>query len=118
MPLDKLLTALSRRPAWVIVAWVGLATAVGFGSPNLTRLAAEGQSKLLGRASESRRASELIRRAWPDQAYESTVVLALHRPAGLTDSDRRFAISLAQRIVPAACFGLWGRRLALRSPSG
>ena len=48
MPLDKLLTVLSRRPAWVIVAWVGLATAVGFGSPNLTRLAAEGQSKLLG----------------------------------------------------------------------
>ena len=24
MTLDKLLTVLSRRPAWVIVAWVGL----------------------------------------------------------------------------------------------
>ena len=101
MPLDKLLTVLSRRPAWVIVAWAGLATAVGFGSPNLTRLAAEGQAKLLGHASESRRASEMVRRAWPDQAYESTVVLALHRPAGLTDSDRRFAISLAQRFESA-----------------
>jgi len=75
MTLDKLLTVLSRRPAWVIVAWVSLATAVGLGSPNLTRLAAEGQSKLLGHASESRRASELVRRVWPDQAYESTAVL-------------------------------------------
>src|SRR5271157_3927190 len=101
MTLDKLLTVLSRRPAWVIVAWVGLATAVGLGSPNLTRLAAEGQSKLLGHASESRRASELVRRAWPDQAYESTAVLALHRPAGLTDSDRRFAVNLAQRFESA-----------------
>ena len=58
MPLDTLLTVLSRRPAWVIVAWAGLATAVGFGSPNLTRLAAEGQAKLLGHASESRRADD------------------------------------------------------------
>ena len=101
MTLDKLLTVLSRRPAWVIVAWLGLATAVGLGSPNLTKLAAEGQTKLLGQASESRRASELVQRAWPDQAYESTAVLALHRPAGLTDSDRAFAVSLARRFESA-----------------
>ena len=97
MPLDTLRTVLSRRPLWVVGAWTGLAPAVGLASPNLTKLAAEGQSKLLGTESESRRAAELVRRAWPDQAYESTVVLALHRPTGLTEADRRFAISLAQR---------------------
>ena len=48
MPLDTLRTVLSRRPVWVVVAWVALRLAVGLASPNLTRLAAEGQSKLLG----------------------------------------------------------------------
>jgi RND superfamily putative drug exporter len=88
---------LSRRPTWVVVFWVGLAAVVGLTSPDLTRLAAEGQSKLLGRESESRRAAELVRRAWPDQSYESTAVLALHRPENLTDADRRFAAELAHR---------------------
>ena len=99
MPLDTIRTVLSRRPAWVVAVWVALALIVGLTSPNLTRLAAEGQSKLLGRESESRRAAELVRRAWPDQAYESTAVLALHRPSGLTEADRRFAVSLAERFV-------------------
>ncbi len=101
MTLDKILTVLSRRPAWVIAAWLALAAAVGLGSPNLTRLAAEGQSKLLGQASESRRAAELVRQAWPDQAYESTAVLALYRPAGLTEPDRRFAVDVVQRFEAA-----------------
>lgn len=101
MTLDKILTVLSRRPAWVITAWLALAAAVGLGSPNLTRLAAEGQSKLLGQASESRRAAELVRQAWPDQAYESTAVLALYRPAGLTEPDRRFAVDVVHRFEAA-----------------
>ena len=58
MTLDKFFTVLNRRPAWVIWAWLSLAVAVGLGSPNLTRLAAEGQSKLLGQSSESRSAAE------------------------------------------------------------
>ena len=97
MPLDTLRAVLSRRPVWVVGVWTVLAVTVGLTSPSLTKLAAEGQSKLLGRESESRRAAELVRRAWPDQAYESTAVLALHRPTGLTEADRRFAAKVAQR---------------------
>ena len=119
MPLDTIRTVLSRRPAWVVAVWVALALVVGLTSPSLTRLAAEGQSKLLGRESESRRAAELVRRAWPDQAYESTAVLALHRPSGLTEADRRFAVRLAERfvapIIPVTCCGCWDPRAFPRS---
>jgi RND superfamily putative drug exporter len=101
MPQPTFRTLLGRRPAWVVGVWVALAVIVGLTSPNLTRLAAEGQSKLLGKGSESRRAAELVRQAWPDQAYESTVVLALHRPAKLTDADREFAARLAERFEAA-----------------
>ena len=101
MPLGSLQTVLSRRPIWVVGVWTVLAVTVGMVSPNLTKFAAEGQSKLLGRESESRRAAELIRRAWPDQSYESTAVLALHRPAGLTEADRQFAVKVAHRFEAA-----------------
>jgi RND superfamily putative drug exporter len=101
MPLDTLRAVLSRRPICVVGVWTALALTVGLTSPNLTRLAAEGQSRLLGRESESRRAAELVRRAWPDQAYESTAVLALHRPAGLTEGDRRVAAKVAERFEAA-----------------
>jgi RND superfamily putative drug exporter len=97
MPLDTIRTALSHRPIGVVAFWAGIALVVGLAAPSLTRLAAEGQSKLLGREAESRLAAELVRNAWPDQAYESTAVLALHRPTGLTEADRGLAAQLAQR---------------------
>ncbi len=57
--------------------WVATAGATGFLAPNLTRLAAQGQANLLGGDAESRGAGEARRLAWPDQAYESLVVLGL-----------------------------------------
>src|SRR3954470_12240906 len=101
MPIDTFRAVLGRKPAWVVLVWLILALGVGFTAPNLTKLAAEGQSKLLGSESESRRAAELVRRAWPDQSYESTAVLALHRPTTLTGADRQFAKRLAERFEAA-----------------
>ncbi|OJW26935.1 MAG: multidrug RND transporter [Planctomycetales bacterium 71-10] len=95
--LESIRTFSSRRPAWTAAAWLALAVGVGVGAPDLTRLAAEGQSKLLGSEAESRRAAELVRRCWPDQAYESTAVAALHRPGGLVAADREFAAALEGR---------------------
>jgi uncharacterized membrane protein YdfJ with MMPL/SSD domain len=46
------------RPGRVVVIWVAAAVAVGLSAPDLTRLAAEGQSQLLGRDAESLRAGE------------------------------------------------------------
>ena len=54
MPIDRLRAVLGRRPAWVVVVWLILALGVGLTAPNLTKLAAEGQSKLLGNEAESR----------------------------------------------------------------
>jgi RND superfamily putative drug exporter len=101
MPLDPLCNILGRKPVWVVAAWLIAALVVGLAAPDLTRLAAEGQSKLLGSESESRRAAEMVRKAWPDQSYESTAVLAIHRPAGLTEADRRLARALEGRFSAA-----------------
>src|SRR5262245_7588649 len=96
MILDSLRSTVSRRPGWVVGAWLAAVVAVGATAPDLTRLAAEGQARLLGRDSESLRAAELVGRSWPEQAYESLAVVTLHRPGGLTGADRRFAHHLAR----------------------
>lgn len=91
-----------RHPGWVLGAWVLVASAVYALAPDLTTLAAEGQSRMLGRDAESRRAAELVRRAWPDQTYGSLAVSVLHREGGLTDADRAFARDLAKRFQEGA----------------
>lgn len=96
MVMDSVRRFVSRRPAVVAVVWLGLAAAVGLGAPDLTRLAAEGQAKVLGDDVESRRAAEVMARAWPGQAYESLAVAALYRPEGLTAGDRYYARRLAR----------------------
>jgi RND superfamily putative drug exporter len=78
-----------------------LALAIGVLAPDLTRLAAEGQAKMLPADAESLRAAELVGRAWPDQAYESMAVVALHRAAGLTAADLGYARRLAARLERA-----------------
>ena len=97
MGLGAIRDLASRRPLWVIGSWLIVAAVVGILSPDLTRLAAEGQARMLAGGAESRRAAELVRQCWPDQAYESMIVAVLYRPAGLTDADRRFGARLARR---------------------
>ena len=75
--------------------------AVGLLAPNLTRLAAEGQAKMLPRDAECLRAAEMVGQAWPEQAYESTAVVALHRGEGLTAGDLAYARRLAARFERA-----------------
>ena len=43
------------------------------------------------------RAAEMVGQAWPEQAYESMAVVALHRPEGLTAGDAAYARRLAAR---------------------
>ena len=71
---------------------------MGFFAPNLTRLAAEGHANLLAGDAESEAAGEALRRAWPDQAYESLVVTAVHRSGGLTAVDLGYATRLARAV--------------------
>ena len=86
--LDAMRTFVSRRPGWIVTIWLAAAMVVGCLSPNLTKLAAEGQAKMLASDAESRRAAELVKQSWPDEAYEAMAVAVLHRPGGLTAADR------------------------------
>src|SRR4051794_17347935 len=87
MNFDSLRSLVSRRPGWVVGTWGALALAVGLLAPDLTKLAAEGQARMLGRDAESIRASEVVGRAWPGEAFESLAVAALHRPGGVGEAD-------------------------------
>ena len=98
MVSDTRRTFVSRRPGLIVGLWLALAVVIGLASPNLTRLAAEGQARVLGEDVESRRAAAEIAKAWPDEAYESLAVLALYRPEGLTPKDREYASRLARAL--------------------
>ena len=97
MAIDRFRSAVTRRPGWFVGFWVLLAAFVGLAAPDLTRIAAEGQAHLADEDSESSRGARMIRDAWPDQAYESQVVVALSRPSGLKPQDHAFARRLADR---------------------
>ena len=101
MSLDSLRSVVSRRPWTVVACWMALALTVGLLAPNLTRLAAEGQAKMLPRDAECLRAAEMVGQAWPEQAYESMAVVALHRREGLTAGDLAYARRLAARFERA-----------------
>ncbi len=103
MALEGIKLLSSRRPGLVVMTWLGIAVLVGVLSPDLTRLAAEGQARMLAGGAESRVAAEVVRQCWPDQSYESMIVAALDRPSGLTDADRQYAARLERR------FGATGR---------
>ncbi|MBV8075071.1 MAG: hypothetical protein JO284_01650, partial [Planctomycetaceae bacterium] len=51
--MEPLRSIVSRRPGWVVGTWLLVAATVGLLSPDLTRLAAEGQAKLLTGDTES-----------------------------------------------------------------
>src|SRR3954447_25526002 len=100
MPLDSLRSLVSRRPGWVVGSWFAVAIAVGLLSPDLTRLAAEGQANLLtAGSSDSLRTALGVSRDWPDQYYEALAIVALHRPGGLAEADHDFARRLSDRIT-------------------
>src|SRR5271163_1054974 len=99
MGKDRVRAYVCGQPGWVVAIWLVVATVIGCLAPNLTKLAAEGQAKMLASNAESRRAAELVRQSWPAQSYESMVVAILHRPAGLTDADKQYAGRRADRFA-------------------
>ena len=99
--MDPLRSIVSRRPGWVVGTWLLVAATVGLLSPDLTRLAAEGQAKLLTGDTESLRAALQVGKDWPDQYYESLAIVALHRPGGLTRADHAYARRMSDRIMAA-----------------
>jgi RND superfamily putative drug exporter len=97
MAIERFRSAVTRRPGWFVGAWVVLAAFVGLAAPDLTRLAAEGQAHLVDEDAESSHGAALIREAFPDQTYDSQVVVALHREPALTADDMAYARRLEDR---------------------
>jgi len=95
MNLDFWRSVACRRPGWVVAGWLSAAVLVGVLAPNLTRLAAEGQAKLLNHDAESLRVARVVARAWPEHASESMAVIAFYRPAGLSADDRAYVSRVA-----------------------
>ncbi len=98
MTLRRLRWFVSRHPLPVVIFWAVLTAWLVIVSPDLTRLAAEGQANLLPKFSESAVASALVRETWPDQSYQCTMVLGLKRDEGLTEEDKAFAGRVAAAI--------------------
>jgi RND superfamily putative drug exporter len=102
MVMETLRGRITRHPRVIVAAWLLLAAIVQVAAPNLTRLAAEGQARLVPEDAESSQASALLRQAWPDQASVSNAVVLLRRESGLTEADRAYAASLAAHLLRPA----------------
>ena len=102
MSFDLVRWVVSRFPGRTVAAWSALALVAAAVSPNLTKLAAEGQARLLPQNAESAQAAAMIRRLWPEQSYEALAVVALHRSDGLTSADHDFAQKVADGVENAS----------------
>lgn len=102
MPFDRVRWVVCRYPVWIVAGWLVTVALISLTAPSLTRLAAEGQAKLLPLDAESSKAAQLVKMNWPDQAYDAMAVAVLHRrEARLTDADHEFARKLAERFRTA-----------------
>lgn len=101
MSMDTLRGVMTRRPGWVVGIWFLAAAVVGLTAPDLTRLAAEGQAKLINHDAESVVGGLLVQKAWPEQTFASLAVLVLEREGGLQPADRDYAGALASRFESA-----------------
>lgn len=101
MTFGKLRWFVTRHPLPIILFWVLLTGTLVAVSPDLTKLAAEGQANLLPALSESSVASALVRETWPDQSYQSTLVLGLRREKGLLPGDHKYATEVSKAIENA-----------------
>src|SRR5690242_10677980 len=112
MSWESLRRGVCDRPWRILAAWFAAALGLGCLAPDLTSLAAQRQAKMLGQDDESLRAAAALGQAWPDQAYESLSVVALHRPGGLTAADDAYGRRLAARFErsdrPAAVLRVLG----------
>ena len=98
MTVQRVRWFVTRHPVPVVIFWVVLTLALVLGSPDLTKLAAEGQANLVPKFAESSVAAALVRETWPDQSYQCTVVLGLKRVSKLTSEDQAIARRLAQSV--------------------
>jgi RND superfamily putative drug exporter len=101
--METLRWIISRHPRWVVALWLMLAAVMGslelFGPLNLSRLTAEGQAQLLPKDIESGWAADVIRRTWPEQAFDSVAVGVYQRAGGVTEGDRAYLAELARSIM-------------------
>jgi RND superfamily putative drug exporter len=93
-----MIRAVCHRPGLIVCCWIALAVAATVASPDLARVIAERERRLLPEDARSSLAATRLAEAWPDQASSSGVAIVLRRVGGRIDEDRAFARRLAAHL--------------------
>ena len=76
---------------WIIAAWVAAALLMFLFAPSLSEVGTMKESDFLPRDSESRQASELMAKYFPETSAASSVSLVFYNPQKLGDTDLAYA---------------------------
>lgn len=88
----------SRRAAWVVLAWVALTVVMNLAVPQLEVIAGQDSSPMVPDDAPSMIAVEAMDRAFANGGSESFIVVAMERTEGLKAEDQAYAESLATRL--------------------
>jgi len=105
-----------RSAWWWVIAWPIVALVVFVPAPRIPTLLQDDRSSFLPREMPSQRGLEVIRAAFPDNAYASRVVVVFVRDDGLTGPDRAYIAGLADRISSLASEMGWRVRSVRTAP--
>lgn len=87
----------ARTWAWWLIGWIGLVIVLAVAAPKWRDVAQGGEFNFLPPEYPSRRADDLLERAFPQGKTASSVVLVLTRREGLTGEDLQFIL---EELVP------------------
>lgn len=99
MPTRLLRQLANEHWRWVIVAWIVLAAALKLTAPSWEQVALDGDLDHLPQNAPSIRASQLLRRAFPNEdAKSQAVIVAARDDRELSVEDRNFVLELSKAI--------------------
>ena len=97
---DHLGKLVSRRWAWVLVAWIVLVAALKLTAPDWASISQDDDIKSFPPHFDSVVGHDLLEKAFPDDVFNSQIVVIVEKRAeALSDLDLQFVDTLAQRLT-------------------